>query len=270
MRSNTSCMAGTDSTVLVLGESGTGKGLVARAIHALGARRDAPFVTMSCAAVPPGTIESRLHEADGGTLFLDEVAELPLSVQGQLLHVLQTRRANVRLLASTHRDLARMVEDRSVRADLYFRLRVVDITLPPLRERGDDVEEIALALLEKIELRLGKARRRTLSREALAAIRAHAWPGNVRELENALERAVVLCDSEAVLPVHLGLGPSPAQRQDVSGGHEDLSLAAYFKRFVLTHQDHLNESELAAKLGISRKTLWERRLRYALPRSRSH
>ena len=291
-------VAPTDSTVLILGESGTGKALVARAIHALSGRRDAPLVTMSCAVIPTAQIEAELfgdgrgtgqpglvEAAHGGTLFLDEVAELPLPVQGQLLRVLhggevrrvgstQVRRSNVRLVAASHRDLARMVEDKTLRADLYFRLRVVDIALPPLRARGDDIEEIALALLEKIELRLGRPRRHTLSPEALLAIRAHPWPGNVRELENALERAVILSDAETVIPEHLGLGRPPARRAGTvpttGDSHEDLSLAAYFKRFVLTHQAHMNESELAAKLGISRKTLWERRLRYALPRPRAH
>src|SRR5262249_22906139 len=137
----------------------------------------------------------------------------------------------------------------------------------------DDIEELALGLLENIETRVGKPRRHTLSPEALKAIRAYRWPGNVRELENALERAVILSDAEVLLPDHLGLGAAPALRSDPDGngdGDDDLSLAAYFKRFVLTHQAHMNESELAAKLGISRKTLWERRLRYALPRPRTH
>src|SRR5262249_27659224 len=148
-----------------------------------------------------------------------------------------------------------------------FRLRVVDIFLPPLRERGDDIVELALALLEKICARLGRPRR-SLSREAMAAIRAHSWPGNVRELENAIERATILTDVDPLLPVHLGLG-APMPEEAPAQLDEDLSLTAYFKRFVLTHQDHMSESELAQKLGISRKTLWERRLRYSLPRPRS-
>ncbi|HTE53903.1 MAG TPA: sigma-54 dependent transcriptional regulator [Kofleriaceae bacterium] len=294
-------VAPTSSTVLILGESGTGKELVARAIHAQSPRRDAPIITVNCAAVPANLIESELfgHErgaftgatsahaglieaAEGGTLFLDEIGELPLTVQAQLLRVLQhgevrrvgsTRvgRVNVRLVAATHRDLARMIQEGAFRSDLYFRLRVVDVRLPALRERGDDIEEIALFLLETICARLGRPRL-TVSPAALRAIRAHPWPGNVRELENAIERAVILSDgdTEAIQPGQLGLEPPAVSGALVpTGEEEDLSLVAYFRRFVLTHQDHMNESDMAAKLGISRKALWERRLKHALPRPRS-
>ncbi len=293
-------VAPTSSTVLILGESGTGKELVARAIHAQSPRRDAPIVTVNCAAVPSSLIESELfgHEkgaftgassahaglieaADGGTLFLDEIGELPLTVQAQLLRVLQNgevrrvgstrvRRVDVRLVAATHRDLAVMIQEGTFRSDLYFRLRVVDVKVPPLRERGEDIDELALYLLEKICARLNRPRR-AMSTGALHAIRAHSWPGNVRELENAIERAVILFDATTLLPEHLGLeaaprGPSPSAPP---GEDEDLSLTAYFRRFVLTHQDHMSESDMAAKLGISRKALWERRMKHALPRPRS-
>src|SRR5262249_14052751 len=150
-----------------------------------------------------------------------------------------------------------------------FRLRDVEIVLPPLRDRGDDVEDVALALVDRLGARLGRPRR-TLSPAALKAIRTHRWPGNVRELENALERAIILSEGDQISPEHLRLGAAPTAAADSSGapaGHpeDDLSLVAYFRRFVLTHQDHMSESELAAKLGISRKSLWERRLRYSLP-----
>ena len=294
-------VAPTSSTVLILGESGTGKELVARAIHARSPRAAAPIVTVNCAAVPATLIESELfgHErgaftgatsahaglieaAEGGTLFLDEIGELPPSVQAQLLRVLQhgevrrvgsTRvdRVDVRLVAATHRDLPRMIQEGSFRADLYFRLRVVDVQLPPLRERGDDIEEIALFLLESLCARLNRPRM-TMSPAALRAIRAHAWPGNIRELENAIERAVILADGDAgpILPGQLGVEPpAPPGAAAPPGEDDDLSLVAYFRRFVLTHQDHMSESDLAAKLGISRKALWERRLRHSLPRPRS-
>ena len=293
-------VAPTSSTVLILGESGTGKELVARAIHAQSPRRDAPIVTVNCAAVPSSLIESELfgHEkgaftgassahaglieaAEGGTLFLDEIGELPLTVQAQLLRVLQNgevrrvgstrvRRVNVRLVAATHRDLAVMIREGAFRSDLYFRLRVVDVKLPPLRERGEDVDELALFLLEKICSRLNRPRR-NMAPGALQAIRAHAWPGNVRELENAIERAVILFDAETVQLDHLGLEAAPPQPSPSAppGEDDDLSLVAYFRRFVLTHQDHMSESDMAAKLGISRKALWERRMKHALPRPRS-
>ncbi|HWM85820.1 MAG TPA: sigma-54 dependent transcriptional regulator [Kofleriaceae bacterium] len=293
-------VAPTSSTVLILGESGTGKELVARAIHAQSPRRDAPIVTVNCAAVPSSLIESELfgHEkgaftgassahaglieaAEGGTLFLDEIGELPLTVQAQLLRVLQNgevrrvgstrvRRVNVRLVAATHRDLAVMIQEGAFRSDLYFRLRVVDVKLPPLRERGEDIDELALFLLEKICSRLNRPRR-NMAPGALQAIRAHSWPGNVRELENAIERAVILFDAETVQLDHLGLEAAPPQPSPSAppGEDDDLSLVAYFRRFVLTHQDHMSESDMAAKLGISRKALWERRMKHALPRPRS-
>jgi DNA-binding NtrC family response regulator len=161
-----------------------------------------------------------------------------------------------------------MIQEGTFRSDLYFRLRVVDVRLPPLRERGEDIEELALFLLDKICSRLNRARR-TMSPEAMQAIRAYGWPGNVRELENAIERAVILSDADVVLPKHLGL-EAPQATPPPGDEEEDLSLLAYFKRFVLTHQDHMSESDLAAKLGISRKTLWERRLKHSLPRPRSN
>ncbi len=290
-------VAATSSNVLILGESGTGKELVARAIHTRSARRGSEMVSVNCAAIPPTLIESELfgHEkgaftgaiatraglieaADGGTLFLDEIGELPLPVQAQLLRVLQhgevrrvganrVHHVDVRLLAATHRDLPSMIDAQTFRADLYFRLRVVDIHLPPLRARGDDIDELALYLLDKICARLG-LRRRTLTPEALQAIRAHPWLGNVRELENAIERAAILCDVHALAPEHLGLA-AVGRPVAVAADDDDLSLLAYFKRFVLTHQDHMSESDLAAKLGISRKALWERRLKHALPRPKS-
>jgi two-component system, NtrC family, response regulator AtoC len=293
-------VAPTSSTVLILGESGTGKELVARAIHAQSPRREAPIVTVNCAAVPSSLIESELfgHEkgaftgassahaglieaADGGTLFLDEIGELPLTVQAQLLRVLQNgevrrvgstrmRRVDVRLVAATHRDLVVMIQEGTFRSDLYFRLRVVDVKLPPLRERGEDIDELALYLLEKICARLNRPRR-TMSPGALQAIRGHSWPGNVRELENAIERAVILFDADTLLREQLGLeaaAPVPTSSAP-PGEEEDLSLEAYFRRFVLTHQHHMSESDMAAKLGISRKALWERRLKHALPRPRS-
>jgi len=178
----------------------------------------------------------------------------------------RVRSVNVRLVAATHRDLSRMIQEGTFRSDLYFRLRVIDVTLPALRDRGDDIDELALFLVDKTCARLNRPRR-TLAPEALQAIRSYSWPGNVRELENVIERAVILSDGDLITPKLLGLeaaAPAPPPSEE-----EDLSLVAYFRRFVLTHQAHMSESDLAAKLGISRKALWERRLKHALPRPRS-
>lgn len=285
-------VAPTDATVLVLGESGTGKELAARAIHARSQRRDGPFVTVNCAAIPENLIESELfgHEkgafsgadkvrtglvesAEGGTLFLDEVGELPVNAQARLLRVLQdgevrrvgseqSRRVDVRVVAATHRDLKRAVAQGEFRDDLYFRLRVVELQLPPLRERGDDILELASFMLDKACRNLNKPAMR-LDAGALKLIRQHNWPGNVRELENAMERAVILCEGGTINADLLGVEPL-LKVQD--GQSPNLSLEDYFRQFVLEHQDHLTETELARRLGISRKALWERRQRFGLPR----
>jgi len=287
-------VAPTDATVLVLGESGTGKELAARAIHARSQRCDGPFITVNCAAIPEGLIESELfgHEkgafngadnartglveaAEGGTLFLDEVGELPVNAQARLLRVLQdgevrrvgaeqSRRADVRVVAATHRNLQRAVSRDEFRDDLYFRLRVVELQLPPLRERGDDILELAQFMLDKACRQLNKPAMQ-LDAGALRLIRQHNWPGNVRELENAMERAVILCEGGVISAAQLGLEPLLK-----AGGSQgaDLSLEDYFRQFVLEHQDNLTETELARRLGISRKALWERRQRFGLPRPR--
>jgi len=288
-------VAPTDAAVLILGESGTGKELVARAVHELSARHDAPIIAVNCAAIPENLIESELfgHEkgaftgavaahrglveaADGGTLFLDEIGELPAAAQARLLRVLQegeirrvgsahVRRVNIRLIAATHRNLQQRVAEGLFRSDLYFRLRVMEIELPPLRERGEDLEELAQFLLTKACRRLNRPLM-ALAPEAVALIRDYAWPGNVRELENALERAVILSDGGQITPELLAIENSP--RPALS--EEPLSLEEYFRRFVLEHQDALTETELARRLGMSRKTLWERRQRLGIPRTKEH
>jgi len=284
-------VAPTDTTVLILGESGTGKELVARALHEQSPRRNAPIIPVNCAAIPEGLIESELfgHErgaftgatdshrglieaADGGTLFLDEIGELPLEAQARLLRVLQegeirrvgstaSRRVNVRLVAATHRDLKQLVNEGHFREDLYFRLHVFEITLPPLRERGDDIRELALMMVEKICRRLNRPQL-TLSQTALDKLLAYRWPGNVRELENAIERAVILTDRDTIDAELFSFDRSetPTTRQ------HSASLDDYFVRFVRENEQALTETELARQLGISRKTLWERRQRLGIPR----
>ncbi len=293
-------VAPTDSTVLILGESGTGKELVARAVHDQSQRKNAPFVTVNCAAIPEPLIESELfgHEkgaftgaesartglvesADGGTLFLDEIGELPMTAQSRLLRVLQngeirrvgsehSRRVDIRLLAATHRDLKQRVESGEFRGDLYFRLRVVELTLPPLRERGDDLVELTRFLLEKTCRQLSKPLL-ALPEDTLQVIQAYDWPGNVRELENALERAVILCDDGRITPELLAIEHRPGTASTTAqtpGTDAKLSLEDYFKQFVLANQEQMTETELAKQLGISRKALWERRQRLGIPRQK--
>jgi len=288
-------IAATEVTVLIRGESGTGKELVARAIHQRSERRERPIIAVNCAAIPETLIEAELfgHEkgaftgaiaqreglieaADGGTLFLDEIGELTPAAQSRLLRVLQegeirrlgatqNRHVDIRLIAATHRDLETMVQTGDFREDLYYRLKVVQLDLPPLRERPEDLEPLTAYLLEKIGQRLKRQVPR-LGEAARAAIARHDWPGNVRELENALERAVILAD-ETIAPEHLGL-PDGEAGDPGEAEMPDLSLDDYFRRFVLEHQAQMTETELARRLGISRKALWERRQRMGLPRQR--
>jgi DNA-binding NtrC family response regulator len=291
-------VAPTDSTVLIRGESGTGKELVARALHEISPRKDAPVVAVNCAAIPDTLIESELfgHEkgaftgavsehrglietANGGTLFLDEIGELPAAAQARLLRVLQEgeirrvgsaqeRKVNVRLVAATHRDLESRVSEGLFRSDLYFRLHVFEIQLPPLRDRGDDIATLAEFLLGKICRRLNRPRA-WLTPQAISAMKAYRWPGNVRELENAIERAVILCEDGQITAELLAIDTTALSAATPGAEPGDLSLEDYFRRFVLTHQDRLTETELARRLGMSRKALWERRQRLNLPRPKS-
>jgi two-component system response regulator HydG len=314
-------VAPTAATVLIHGETGTGKELVARALHEESQRNNHLMISVNCAAIPDTLIESELfgHEkgaftgaasnreglvaaADGGTLFLDEIGELPLEAQARLLRVLQegevrplgsveSRKVDVRLVAATHRDLRKLAKEGKFREDLYFRINVVQLTLPPLRERGRDIINIAESLLQRYCSQFGKSQLR-LSTDAVDAIMAYSWPGNVRELENAMQRAVILCeDSNEISSLLLSIDAdsSPQETLDTGdmifgqartlGGNgvarpvkevsEDLSLEDYFQRFVIEHQDSMSETELARKLGVSRKCLWERRQRLGIPRTKN-
>ena len=233
--------------------------------------------------------------ADGGTLFLDEIGELPLEAQARLLRVLQegevrpigsveSRKVNVRLVAATHRDLRKLCQENKFREDLFFRINVVQLTLPPLRDRGKDIITLAESLLKRFCQEMGKSTLR-LSPEAVQAITTYTWPGNVRELENAMQRAVILCEDSReidhrLLDIDLDLVEvstnlrdraikQPNKQISNTEPSENLSLEDYFQRFVIEHQDSMSETELAQKLGVSRKCLWERRQRLGIPRKKS-
>ncbi len=304
-------VAPTDTTVLILGESGTGKELVAKDIHQHSPRKNGPLISVNCAAIPDTLIESELfgHEkgaftgattrreglveaANGGTLFLDEIGELPMEAQARLLRLLQEKevrrvgavnviKVNVRVIAATHRNLKVMSEIGQFRQDLYYRLNVVSLRLPPLRERQDDIMMLAqFFLVRYCEKMAQRPKRFSAASEQL--IRAYPWPGNVRELENAIERAVILSDSDLITDTELGIElalappgvitalpilPNVLANEDESGDMEE-SLEDYFHRFVLENQENMTETELAQKLGISRKNLWERRKRFNIPRKK--
>lgn len=310
-------VAPTAATVLVQGETGTGKELVANAIHRESPRRDRALISVNCAAIPETLIEAELfgHEkgaftgaastreglvaaADGGTLFLDEIGELPLEAQARLLRVLQegevrpigsveSRKVDVRLVAATHRDLGKLSREGKFREDLYFRINVVQLKLPPLRERGKDILALAETFVKRFCAEMQKPAL-TLTPEAIQAITTYTWPGNIRELENAIQRAVILCDNDTEidytqLAIDLDLVKVDDDHHEHAPGRsrsssstskpsmeptEDLSLEDYFQRFVLEHQDTMSETELARKLGVSRKCLWERRQRLGIPRNK--
>lgn len=308
-------VAPTNSTVLVLGESGTGKELVARSLHEQSPRYKAPLISVNCAAIPETLIESELfgHEkgaftgavtnrtglieaANGGTLFLDEIGELPLEAQARLLRVLQegeirkvgsvaSQKVDVRLIAATHRDLKSLASTGQFRSDLFYRLNVISLQLPALRDRGNDVLEIAKAFLNRQMNSMGKSNL-VFTAEAEQAILDYSWPGNVRELENAVERAVILCDTNKITIENLGLEPEAyglASFEEDELAHlfktmgdvpntkdleDGVSLEDYFQHFVLQNQDKMTETELARKLGVSRKCLWERRQKLGIPKKK--
>ncbi len=271
-------VADADANVLVSGESGTGKELVALAIHFSGRHAEKPFVALDCGATPRAALEGELlgsvASVSGGTLFLDEVAEVPPALQMKLLRVLEEkalRPSGFRLVAATHRDLAALVERGQFRKDLYYRLAVIPIELPPLRERGEDVLLLARAFADQYARKLGK-RIEGFDAEFSAFLRNHPWPGNVRELENMMERAVILAESRLLTGRDLAeVAPAlPMVRaaKPLPGGARPLAIEEYIREVIERFQDTHSETELARMLGIGRKALWMRRRQWGLKRMR--
>lgn len=310
-------VAPTSATVLINGETGTGKELAAKAIHHASNRRDESLISINCAAIPETLIESELFghakgaftgadsfrdglivAADKGTLFLDEIGELPMEAQARLLRVLQegevrpvgsvsTRKVDIRLIAATHRDLSQLCKEGEFREDLFFRLNVFQLMLPPLRDRERDILAIADAIIARYSeqyLKPGIA----LSPQAVQAITTYTWPGNIRELENALQRAIILTEegqtiSYESLNIDLDLVAIDKGSEDIeqqllkiagksNKAHyteDNVSLEDYFQRFVIENQDNMSETQLAQKLGVSRKCLWERRQKLGIPRKKN-
>jgi DNA-binding NtrC family response regulator len=279
------------ATVLVRGESGTGKELVARAIHEQSPRKDAPFVAVHCAALPENLLESelfgyvkgaftgatsdkpgRVEIAEGGTLFFDEIGDVPPSIQVKLLRLLnekeytpvgatRERKADVRFVFATHRDLEEMVQGDEFREDLFYRLNVVPIHLPPLRDRGDDVEELARHFLRELGPQNGKEGL-SFTDEAIAALAKHDFPGNVRELANMVERLVIFCDGEAIeaSDVDKELSSRPPVSTSAAASSDSLAediaaTKAAAVRDALTRANG-NRTKAARLLGVSRRTLY--------------
>jgi two-component system NtrC family response regulator len=276
-------VAVSDYPVLILGESGTGKELVANAVHQRSFQSKGPFVPINCGAIPENLLESELfgHEkgsftgahtqrkgrvemAEGGTLFLDEIGELPLSLQAKLLRFLQEHTVeriggrkeiyiNTRVVAATNKDLVREVQEKRFREDLYYRLGVITIELPPLRERGDDIQLLATSFLNRYSAEQ-KKRIRGFTQKALGAIAAHAWPGNIRELENRIKRAVIMAPGSRLTREDLGLETSEDRVLTLKEAREILE-KELITRSLTRH--NLNLTRVAAELGISRPTLYE-------------
>ncbi len=286
--------AKSQSTILILGESGTGKELLARAIHAESPRRQAPFVDVSCAALTETLLESELfgHEkgaftgalnrrrgkfemAHGGTLFLDEIGDISPKLQLDLLRVLEERRFNrvggnepvqvdVRIVAATNRDLRKAVEEGKFREDLFYRLNVIPIALPPLRDRREDIPLLVEHFLEVLGAEMSK-RVDSVSPEAMRLLMAHCWPGNVRELRNVLERGIVVAAGAVVQAADLGLLPTAP----VLAGHEGpASLEEVERRHIagVLHDTNGNISHAARILGIDRATLYNKMRKYQIRR----
>jgi len=291
-------VAPTDSAVLVCGETGTGKELIARAIHELSRRRERTFVKLNCAAIPTGLLESELfgHErgaftgaiaqrvgrfelADGGTLFLDEVGDIPLELQPKLLRVLQeqeferlgstrTKRVDVRLVAATNQNLEEMVAAGTFRNDLYYRLNVFPIMLPPLRERPEDIPPLVRYFVQKFARRMNK-RIETIPADAMTALSRYSWPGNVRELENAVERAVILTTGLALrVPVSefrdRALAPSAGAATLEATEREAILRALHESNWVLG-----GPQGAATRLGLKRTTLQSRIQKLGIDRPRA-
>ena len=278
------------TTVLITGESGTGKELIAKAVHGLSPRRNAPIVTVHCAALPANLLESelfghergaftgaherrigRFEQAQGGTLFLDEIGEIEPATQVKLLRFLgertfervgsnKTLTADVRLITATNKNLAQLVKEGSFRDDLYFRLRVLEIHLPPLRERKDDLPLMAQTFVKEFAAENEKTVR-GIAPEAMKLMLDYNWPGNVRELRTAMEHAVVLTRGETILgrdlPVNLRSGQSESLTADGDVALGDLTVKEAEKQLIIKalKENNGNRSEAARKLGMSRRTM---------------
>jgi formate hydrogenlyase transcriptional activator len=288
-------VAPTDSTVLLQGETGTGKELIARAIHNISSRCGRPYIKLNCAAIPFDLLESELfgHEkgaftgaiaqkigrfemADKGTLFLDEVGDIPLALQSKLLRVLQeqeferlggtrTHQVDVRLVAATNRDLAEIVKRGEFRSDLYYRLNVFPITLPPLRARREDIPDLVQHFVEIYARRMGKQIDRVPA-ESMSAFASYEWPGNIRELQNFIERSVILSDGTVLCPPLAELKHSAGAESPVATTLHDAERDHILKILKQTRWVVSGPSGAAARLGMKRSTLYFRMQKLGISR----
>ena len=287
----------TRSSVLLLGETGTGKELFARVIHHNSPRRDMPFVPINCSAIPENLLETELfghlkgaftgavaskkgllEEADGGTVFLDEIGDMSLPLQAKLLRVIEDQvirpvgstkgtKVDIRFITATNQDLRAAVRAGTFREDLYYRINVISLQIPPLRERKDDCRSLVTHYLEKYGQEMGKPVKE-ITPQALDIMANYEWPGNVRELQNVVERAILIAEdgiiTEDCLPD--GVKASGTFQEEVFDNK--LTIEDYTKAFIVRYQKQHNEQQIADMLGITRKSLWEKRKKWGIPRER--
>ena len=287
----------TRSSVLLLGETGTGKELFARVIHHNSSRRDMPFVPINCSAIPENLLETELfghlkgaftgavaskrgllEEADGGTVFLDEIGDMSLPLQAKLLRVIEDQvirpvgstkgtKADIRFITATNQDLRAAVKTGTFREDLYYRINVISLQIPPLRERKDDIRELVMHYLDKYGQEMGKPVK-DVTAEAMDVLVNYDWPGNVRELQNVVERAILIADDGVITAECLpeGVRTDGAFQEEVFD--KKLTIEDYTKAFIVRYQKQHNEQQIADMLGITRKSLWEKRKKWGIPRER--
>lgn len=288
-------IADSRSNVLLLGETGTGKELFARAIHYNSSRRDKPFVPINCSAIPENLLESELfgyvrgafsgavgskrglfEEADSGTVFLDEIGDLSQPLQAKLLRVIddceirplggvQSRKVDIRFITATNKDLVRSIREGGFREDLFYRINVVTLKMPSLRDRKEDVLILSRHFLDKYAHDIGK-NVKFIDDAAIRILMDYCWPGNVRELQNIIERAVLITDSNTIFSEHLPEGLKEATSFTSESIEKALSIEDYTKEFILRYQHQYNEQKLSDLLGITRKALWEKRKRWGMPK----
>lgn len=284
------------SNVLLLGETGTGKELFARAIHHSSSRSERPFIPINCSAIPENLLESELfgymkgaftgavnskrglfEEADGGTIFLDEIGDLGLALQSKLLRVMddheirplggvQSRKVDIRFITATNKDIHKAVKEGGFREDLFYRINVVTLKLPPLRERKEDILVLAKYFLKIYSKELGKEVK-FIEEKAERLLMEYYWPGNVRELQNIIERAVLITESNCIFPEHLPEGLRTNSSFATESLEKAFTIEEYTKEFIKKYQDGNSEQKISQMLGITRKALWEKRKRWGLLRN---
>jgi transcriptional regulator with PAS, ATPase and Fis domain len=285
------------SSVLLLGETGTGKELFARVIHHNSSRRDMPFVPINCSAIPENLLETELfghvrgaftgavatkkgilEDAEGGTVFLDEIGDMSLALQAKLLRVLEDQvirpvgstkgtKVDIRFITATNKDLKAAVKKNAFREDLYYRINVISLEIPPLRDRKEDIRSLVSFYLMYYAQDLGR-KIKDISPEAMDLMMQYEWSGNVRELQNVIERAILIVEGEVIRPEHLPAGLRREATLEQGAFEQKLSIEDYTKAFILRNQAERTEQQIAELLGITRKSLWEKRKKWGMSKGK--